>query len=85
MKIMLRQRHSIIFSIVFTRITMIGKVKNMNQTATTIDFLSSVRAFIVSNGPLLHLLDGRTAQQTGRPEYQNKDKQQKGKDVLVVA
>ena len=35
------QRHWMTFSMVFTRITIMGKVRNMNHTATIKDFLTS--------------------------------------------
>jgi hypothetical protein len=41
MKNRLAQRHSMIFSTVLTRITMMGKVRNMNQREARNDFFSS--------------------------------------------
>ena len=41
------QRHSMVCSMVFTLITMMGKVRNMNQSDTRKDFLISCNVIIV--------------------------------------
>jgi len=43
---MLCQRHSTTFSIVLTRMTMIGKVRNMNHSDARKDFFISLRVII---------------------------------------
>ena len=48
-KSMFCHRHTTTFSMVFTRMTMIGKVRNMNQSETRNDRLTASKCIIVSN------------------------------------
>ena len=83
------QRHSTIFSTVLTRMTIIGKVKNMNQMETRNDFFISSK--VINTTPWeqnirqqLYFGRIRSSQDPRRSEYQDDDQNDKGKNIFII-